>query len=464
MGPLVDLLTRTRLSELLASGQHRSRARGASCQLVAFSSTCDVGHALKRLQAERLRSAPVVDSASHVPCSEQGDVLQGSFPLCAMVGFVQTGVVIEELLQTLPDYAWPPMPEDLEAAGAITCSRPVITVLSTTATRRGMSPSGSASEDTSKALDRQPWPTLGLDESVFDAVCAFSSNHMQHMLVRGHESCPSTGSPVIVDVVSQSDITRFIADNLPATGELARTTLAALGLAGRALAGRRSNNGAPSTLAGHSGLARNSSRATEQAQGYCLVAGGGPCGREQQDIHGHVPGTGRSVGWRLATIPEGASALDALRSMYAKSVSGVAIVGRRGELVGHISASDVRALRPGVFSQLLLPVREFIAMHVAQEPQAMASDIRTPASSCSATSSGNSVGRGNSALEALVGALPLAGRVLCAQPTSSFSFVVQSLVRQRVHRVYVTDSDCSPVGVVTCTDVLDTLHAAATRC
>jgi CBS domain-containing protein len=130
------------------------------------------------------------------------------------------------------------------------------------------------------------------------------------------------------------------------------------------------------------------------------------------------------------------------RCLIAKAVSGVAIVGPRGDLTGHLSASDARCLRPGVYSQLLLPVREFLSMHAARAPR------------------GSGGGGGAAPLEpsATAGALPLDGRVLCAQPTSCLGTLITALVRQRVHRVYVTDSDSNPVGIVTCTDVLNLLE------
>lgn len=120
-------------------------------------------------------------------------------------------------------------------------------------------------------------------------------------------------------------------------------------------------------------------------------------------------------------------------------------MGHSGDLVGHFGASDVRCLAPGVFHQLLAPVRDFLRQ-VPRPPR------------------GSGAGGGGAAIEAAAaapGTGPLAGRVLCAQATSSFGQLVAALVRQRVHRIYVTDADCKPVGVVTCTDVLDTLMAHA---
>jgi CBS domain-containing protein len=235
---------------------------------------------------------------------------------------------------------------------------------------------------------------------------------------------------------------RFLSANLGAAGDLVRKPLAALGLAGRALAIHRAGAPGHSALS-HSSLGRVTTPASDAAApcGGTSSSGGAP--QQQQQHHG-----GRGVGWRLATVPEAASAVDAFRSLNAKGVSGVAIVGPKGDLVGTLSASDVRCLAPGVFSQLLLPVRQFLSMNVPRPPH-------------------GSGGGGGAVLASPRGPspeplpLPLAGRVLCAQPTSSLANVIAALVRQRVHRVYITDSDSAPVGVVTATDVLNVLDDAA---
>jgi CBS domain-containing protein len=137
----------------------------------------------------------------------------------------------------------------------------------------------------------------------------------------------------------------------------------------------------------------------------------------------------------------------ARRALVAKGVSGIAVVGRRGDLTGHLSATDARCLGPGVFSQLLLPVREFLAMHAQRAPRG----------------SGGGAGGAPAERAAAPGALPLDGRVLCAQPTSALGALVAALVRQRVHRVYITDSDTIPVGIVTCTDLLALLDELCAR-
>lgn len=130
--------------------------------------------------------------------------------------------------------------------------------------------------------------------------------------------------------------------------------------------------------------------------------------------------------------------------MVAKGVSGVAILERgSGNLVGHLGASDLRCLAPGVFSRLLLPVRDFLAERVPPAP-----------GSGGATAGGDGDGKGGP---------PLAGRVLCAQPSSSLGALAAAMAGRRVHRVYATDSDSAPVGVVTCSDLLAVLLAGTTQ-
>jgi hypothetical protein len=99
---------------------------------------------------------------------------------------------------------------------------------------------------------------------------------------------------------------RFLASNLPSAGDLSTRTLASLGLAGRALAGGGRHGG----IERHSGLARASlglGRGAFAAGGS--ESGGSTSSRESSP----APGGGRAVGWRLVTVPDTSTALDAFR-------------------------------------------------------------------------------------------------------------------------------------------------------
>lgn len=94
----IGLLQGTTLSDLLAG-----RQRNGS-QLVAFDDQCTIGQALVRLQAEGIRSAPVVASSSssstHQLHTTFCDVHQGPFEFSAMLGYTDAGLVVEELIRS----------------------------------------------------------------------------------------------------------------------------------------------------------------------------------------------------------------------------------------------------------------------------------------------------------------------------------------------------------------------------
>jgi hypothetical protein len=81
--------TATSLADLLAQRGDRG--------LVAFSEAATVGHALQRLLAEGLRTAPVVAADAADDAAGAGD-WAGPFPLQAMRGYVEAPAVIELLM------------------------------------------------------------------------------------------------------------------------------------------------------------------------------------------------------------------------------------------------------------------------------------------------------------------------------------------------------------------------------
>jgi hypothetical protein len=174
----------------------------------------------------------------------------------------------------LPQDYWPPTPDDLEAAGARLGAQPLAQLLS---------------EDAASAAR-----TVAPGDSALEVVAAFAAHGSasHHLLVRDPSSCGEGGDPTIIDVVSQSDIVKFVAAHLGCARELAAASIATLGLAGRTLAGRSAGTQA------HSLLSR--------------VAGPAAPPPGVAAVHGHH-GSGRGVGWRLTTVSEAATALDAFR-------------------------------------------------------------------------------------------------------------------------------------------------------
>ena len=120
----------------------------------------------------------------------------------------------------------------------------------------------------------------------------------------------------VVNVVSQTDIIRFLHNNMEALGPLADTSLQQLGLLAGALPPHHSH------------------------MSYIYVAGRPPV----VSVNPHIP------------------ALIAYQKMLEAGVSGAAVVADSGELIANLSLSELRAIQPEHFGALALPVGEFLAL------------------------------------------------------------------------------------------------------
>lgn len=111
----------------------------------------------------------------------------------------------------------------------------------------------------------------------------------------------------------------------------------------------------------------------------------------------------------VAAVAAALPTVEALSFATSQGVSAVAVIGDSGVLVGSLSVSDLRACAgAGALASLALPVREFLAGQ----------------------------------------------RLVTCAPDALLSAVVARLAAERVHRLWVVDSDGVPSGVVTLTDVL----------
>lgn len=111
--------------------------------------------------------------------------------------------------------------------------------------------------------------------------------------------------------------------------------------------------------------------------------------------------------------------IEAFRVIRDKCVGAVAVVGREGNLVGTVSARDVREVikRPNLFATLNSPLRDFFsAMHAGDV------DIRAPA--------------------------------VQVAPTETLEAVISRLMTVRIHRVFLCDDRGRPIRVISLTDVL----------
>mmetsp|Transcript_27440 Transcript_27440/g.60021 ORF Transcript_27440/g.60021 Transcript_27440/m.60021 type:complete len:324 (-) Transcript_27440:770-1741(-) len=112
-------------------------------------------------------------------------------------------------------------------------------------------------------------------------------------------------------------------------------------------------------------------------------------------------------------IEKSAPALTAFHHMAVDHKSSVGVVDAAGKLIGNLSASDIRELPPTQFGLLLKSVEEFeVAVN----------------------------GKFRPAVSVTAG--------------TTFVQLLEALVSQKLHRVYVVDTENKPVSIITLTDVL----------
>ena len=129
------------------------------------------------------------------------------------------------------------------------------------------------------------------------------------------------------------------------------------------------------------------------------------------------------LGRRVVCVSPHTPTHAAFSIMFGHDVSGVGIVDEAEELVGNLSASDLRRLQASDFRVLALPVRDYLARCVL--PQGAQAPLPAPVRVTPQTAL-------STLLELLGGSAP------------------------RIHRIYVTHEK-RPVGVITATDVLRVL-------
>jgi len=113
---------------------------------------------------------------------------------------------------------------------------------------------------------------------------------------------------------------------------------------------------------------------------------------------------------RVHTVPTTSTALHAFQIMRIKQVNAIGIIDSAGNLVGNISDADLRGFTHDKLPNLFLPVLEFLKSQGTQ---------RVPVT----------------ALE------------------NTVKEVVEMLVREKVHRIWIVDGHQKPTGVVSMTDV-----------
>ncbi|KAK9831404.1 hypothetical protein WJX81_001860 [Elliptochloris bilobata] len=163
--------------------------------------------------------------------------------------------------------------------------------------------------------------------------------------------------------------------------------------------------------------------------------------------------TVESLGWAaqaVITVTPETPAVVALALMAEKGISGLGVVNARGLLIANFSISDLRTIVAEHFGAMALPVGEFLALEHGTEFWGVdRAELQTKPASMFA--SNRELRRRESAGCQVGQALVLA----TAQET--FSEVLEKLVANRLHRLYVVDTELRPVGIVTLTDILRTV-------
>lgn len=147
---------------------------------------------------------------------------------------------------------------------------------------------------------------------------------------------------------------------------------------------------------------------------------------------------GFAGGRRVVCVTPSTPTHAAFTIMFSHGVSGVGVVGAQEELLGNLSASDLRRLQPHNLRVLALPIGEFLAALYGEPVAGYAPSADTYLQ----------FARGPPGSAAV-------RKPVTVEPHTPFLSVLELLGSSspRIHRVYVTEHG-RPIGVITATDVL----------
>lgn len=148
----------------------------------------------------------------------------------------------------------------------------------------------------------------------------------------------------------------------------------------------------------------------------------------------------------VVCVPCDMPAINAFATMDACEVSSVGIIDQRsgGRLVGNLSASDFRGLLPSQFGLLSLPVVRFVQLRLGCPGGGEGLLAKPPEGLASSADWGLKAGCQS-------GKTP---RLLAVKPGHTLGDVVDCIVKEKVHRVYVVDDRDHALGIITITDIL----------
>lgn len=117
----------------------------------------------------------------------------------------------------------------------------------------------------------------------------------------------------------------------------------------------------------------------------------------------------------VITAQENEQAIAAFRLIHERAVSAVGVVDSEGKLVGNVSASDLKVIGYDgkLLAHLFVPISDFVKI---TRPEGVSA--------------------------------------ITVSPSSSFSQVLDKLVSNHIHRVYVVDEQRKPIGVISLLEIL----------
>ncbi|KAI3429675.1 hypothetical protein D9Q98_005760 [Chlorella vulgaris] len=356
MSPAESLLKRTTIADIAKPGQ----------QVVLLEHNKTVGEALKTLSQHKILSAPMVIS----PDIEE---VQGGEMSPQLLGWIDVADVLRAFLQHLND-AGHQLPTQmlalmnlLEKEGPVFSDRLLVTI-------RGVEDRGLV------------YQAEGGSTSLLDAIRNYFLKPAQAdgetKVV--HRIAVFEAHGEITNIISQTDVLRFLVSHLDELGPAANETLEDLGLL----------TGKPPVLS----------------------------------VDPHVP------------------ALLAYAQLAAQQVSGAPVVTASGEMIANLSISDLRSITAEQFGALALPVAEFLAV-----------EHGTAYLGYSASASQHSrhpfFASGNRAGGPAKGDIQL----VTVRKETTLAELLKKIVDEKIHRVYVVQSEEGPPkvqAVITPTDLL----------
>jgi len=172
-------------------------------------------------------------------------------------------------------------------------------------------------------------------------------------------------------------------------------------------------------------------------------------------------------------------ALDAMILMEERDISAVAVVNSVGSIIGNFSISELRNIMSEHFGSLALPVGEFLALEHGTEyaGYAITREGSSPGSGGGNTMSSMKSNNDIVPMGTSPGSRPsgagfkfaqdremrrrdsapgheVGQNLITCSPDSPLSDILSTIVHNRLHRVYICSDDMVPCGVITLTDLL----------